>query len=79
MIGTSCAENPMNWPRRAGSPAQLSVFAGNRYWQGRKRRQATARQDRLGLGGNGVVCLHLKRLAVVDVDLLLRPRVDGVD
>ena len=43
-------------PRRF--PAQPSVFAGNRYWRGRKRWQATALQDRLSLGGNAVVCLR---------------------
>ena len=44
--------------RAAGSPAQPSVFAGNRYWRGRKRWQATALQDRRSLGGNVVVCLR---------------------
>ena len=53
-----CGGLPPLWPRRAGSPAQPSVFAGNRYWRGRKRWQATALQDRLSLGGNAVVCLR---------------------
>jgi hypothetical protein len=53
-----CGGLPPLWPRRAGSPAQSSVFAGNRYWRGRKRWQATALQDRLSLGGNAVVCLR---------------------